>query len=72
MRFTPERDMLERAIDAAEISPELAVGATLDALLGPLVYCALTGASITRALTSSLVEDLLKPRAREPSDIAVK
>ncbi|MFI6362428.1 hypothetical protein ACIBG0_06725 [Nocardia sp. NPDC050630] len=38
--------MLERAIDAAEVSPELGVDATLDALLGPLVYCALTRASL--------------------------
>ncbi|MEV4240512.1 MULTISPECIES: TetR/AcrR family transcriptional regulator [unclassified Nocardia] len=63
-RRARERDMLAHAIDAAEISPELGLDATLDALLGPLVYCALTGASIPRALTSSLVEDLLKPRSR--------
>ncbi|MFI7666808.1 TetR/AcrR family transcriptional regulator [Nocardia sp. NPDC049526] len=62
-RRARERDMLTRAIDAGEISPELGLDATLDALLGALVYCALTGASIPRALTSSLVEDLLEPRS---------
>ncbi|MFE0019706.1 TetR/AcrR family transcriptional regulator [Amycolatopsis sp. NPDC059021] len=58
-----ERDLLARAADAGEISPELGLDAALDALVGPIVYCALTGSAIPRALVSTLVENLLKPRA---------
>ncbi|KOU34986.1 TetR/AcrR family transcriptional regulator [Streptomyces sp. WM6378] len=61
-RRTQERDMLARAIDADEISPELGPDATMDALVGPIVYRALTGASMPRGLVDTLVEDLLRPR----------
>lgn len=61
-RRTQERDMLARAIDAGEISPELGPDATMDALVGPMVYRALTGASMPRGLVDTLVEDLLRPR----------
>lgn len=48
-RRDQERDMLTRAIDAGEVSPELGPDATMDALVGPIVYCALTGSSIPAA-----------------------
>jgi hypothetical protein len=38
--------------------------ATLDAVIGPIVYCALTGASMPRGLVSTLVEDLLRPPSK--------
>ncbi|MFD9894851.1 TetR/AcrR family transcriptional regulator [Amycolatopsis sp. NPDC059027] len=57
-----ERDLLARAADDGEISPELGLDAALDALVGPIVYCALTGSGIPRGLVSTLVENLLKPR----------
>ncbi|WP_406278330.1 TetR/AcrR family transcriptional regulator [Embleya sp. NBC_00896] len=62
-RRDQERDMLTRAIDAGEVSPELGPDATMDALVGPIVYCALTGSSIPRGLVDTLVEDLLRPRS---------
>ncbi|MFI9505095.1 TetR/AcrR family transcriptional regulator [Nocardia sp. NPDC052566] len=58
-----ERDMLTRAIDAGEIAPRLGPDATMDALVGPLVYCALTGSAIPRGLIGALVDDLLRPRS---------
>lgn len=58
-----ERDMLARGIDAGEVSPRLGPDATIDALVGPIVYCALTGSSIPRGLVDTLVEDLLRPRS---------
>ncbi|WP_433251567.1 TetR/AcrR family transcriptional regulator [Streptosporangium sp. CA-135522] len=58
-----ERDMLVRGIDAGEISPSLGPDATMDALVGPIVYRALTGASIPHGLVDTLVEDLLRPRS---------
>ncbi|MFG2386983.1 TetR-like C-terminal domain-containing protein [Streptomyces avermitilis] len=58
-----ERDMLARGIDAGDVSPKLGLDATIDALVGPIVYCALTGASIPRGLVDTLVEDLLRSRS---------
>uniref|UniRef100_A0AAU2UXT0 TetR/AcrR family transcriptional regulator n=1 Tax=Streptomyces sp. NBC_00003 TaxID=2903608 RepID=A0AAU2UXT0_9ACTN len=60
-RRTQERAMLACAIDAGEVSPKLGPDATMDALVGPIVYCALTGSSIPRGLVDTLVEDLLRP-----------
>ncbi|WP_405162743.1 TetR/AcrR family transcriptional regulator [Nocardia sp. NBC_01499] len=60
-RRARERDMLTRAIEADEISPRLDPDATLDALIGSIVYCALMGSSIAPALIDALVEDLLRP-----------
>ncbi|MCR6485573.1 TetR/AcrR family transcriptional regulator [Amycolatopsis sp. OK19-0408] len=56
-----ERDLLARATDAGEISPRLGPDATLDALTGPIVYCALTGASVPRGLVDTLCAALLVP-----------
>lgn len=58
-----ERDMLARGIDAGEVSPKLGLDATIDALVGSIVYCALTGSSIPRGLVDTLVEDLLRSRS---------
>ncbi|UNO41851.1 TetR/AcrR family transcriptional regulator [Streptomyces sp. MST-110588] len=58
-----ERDMLARGTDAGEIAPKLAPDATIDALAGPIVYCALTGPGIPRDVVDTLVEDLLRPRS---------
>lgn len=55
--------MLARGIDAGEVSPRLGPDATIDALVGPIVYCALTGSSIPRGLVDTLFEDLLRPRS---------
>jgi len=60
-RREQERALLTRAIDAGEIAPALGVDAALDALVGPLVYAALTGAGIPRGMVGTLVEDVLKP-----------
>ncbi|WP_433579894.1 TetR/AcrR family transcriptional regulator [Nocardia brasiliensis] len=62
-RRVAERDLLARAVDAGEIAPVLGVDAVLDALVGPLVYRAMTGASIPRELVDTLVDRLLAPVA---------
>jgi len=56
-----ERAMLARGIEAGEVSPRLGPDATMDALVGPIVYCALMGSSVPRELVDTLVEDLLRP-----------
>ena len=58
-RRDQERALLVRAIDAGEISPELGPDAALDALLGPIVYRALTGSSISLDVVDTLFEILL-------------
>lgn len=57
-----ERDLLARAIDAGAIAPRLSPDATIDALVGPIVYCALTGTPVPRDLVDTLIADLLAPR----------
>jgi AcrR family transcriptional regulator len=54
-----EREMLTRGIAAGELSEALDVDATLDALCGPVVYRALTGAPIPRSFADGLVTDVL-------------
>jgi AcrR family transcriptional regulator len=56
-----EREMLRRGITSGELSPGLDVDATLDALSGPILYRALTGASIPRAFIDKLIADSLEP-----------
>lgn len=63
-RRAAERDLLTRAADAGEIAPMLGPDAVLDALIGPLIYRAMTGASIPRELVDTLVDRLLAPIAR--------
>ncbi|MEU8413207.1 TetR/AcrR family transcriptional regulator [Amycolatopsis japonica] len=55
-----ERDLLARAIEAGEVSTALDLDAALDAVIGPIVYRALTGASVPRALVDALFDGLLK------------
>jgi AcrR family transcriptional regulator len=54
-----EREMLKRGITAGELSEALDVDAALDALCGPIVYRALTGAPIPRSFVDGLVTDIL-------------
>ncbi|MEU3825709.1 TetR family transcriptional regulator [Streptomyces sp. SID486] len=63
-RRDQERDMLTRAVSAGEVSPELGPDATMDALVGPVVYRALTGAAVPGDLLDTLVRDLLRPRTK--------
>ncbi|RKN77640.1 TetR/AcrR family transcriptional regulator [Streptomyces klenkii] len=62
-RREQEREMFARGTDAGEVSPRIGPDATIDALIGPIVYCALTGSSIPSGLVDTLVEDLLRPRS---------
>ncbi len=57
-----ERMMLERGIASGELSDDLDLDAILDALCGPIVYRALTGARIPRAFIDGLVADSLMRR----------
>ncbi|MEU1334284.1 TetR/AcrR family transcriptional regulator [Streptomyces sp. NPDC005865] len=61
-RRVRESEMLARAVEAGEIAPRLSPDATVDALTGPLIYRALTGAGIPRGLVDALVDGLLRPR----------
>ena len=54
-----EREMLKRGIAAGELPAALDVDAALDALSGPIVYRALTGALIPRSFVDGLVADIL-------------
>ncbi len=54
-----EREMLERGIAAGEIPADLDVDAALDALLGPVLYRALTGAKIPRSFIDGLIANTL-------------
>ncbi|AUI58543.1 TetR/AcrR family transcriptional regulator [Amycolatopsis sp. BJA-103] len=58
-----ERDLLTRGIETGEISPRLDLDAAIDAITGPVVYRALTGASVPRGLVDALFDELLKPGA---------
>jgi AcrR family transcriptional regulator len=54
-----EREMLKRGIAAGQLPAALDVDAALDALSGPIVYRALTGAPIPRTFVDGLVADIL-------------
>ncbi|WP_028934123.1 TetR/AcrR family transcriptional regulator [Pseudonocardia spinosispora] len=58
-RRAQERDMLTAGVQAGEISLRLDPDTTIDALLGPIVYRALRGASIPVDLLDTLTDDLL-------------
>ncbi|MEV7552006.1 TetR/AcrR family transcriptional regulator [Amycolatopsis sp. NPDC089917] len=58
-----ERDLLARGVEAGEVSPRLDLDAAIDAVVGPIVYRALTGASVSRALVDALFDGQLKPVA---------
>lgn len=55
-----EREMLRRGIASGELSAELDIDATLDALTGPILYRALTGTSIPRTFVDKLIADSLE------------
>ncbi|MFG2720151.1 TetR/AcrR family transcriptional regulator [Streptomyces sp. NPDC048416] len=61
-RRDQERALLARGIEAGAFAPELGPDATMDALVGPIVYCALTGATVPGDLVDTLIERLLRPR----------
>ena len=54
--------MLRRGITSGELPAELDIDAALDALCGPIVYRALTGARIPRAFIDRLIVDTLESR----------
>ncbi len=55
-----EREMLRRGVDCGELSVELDIDATLDALCGPILYRALTGRAIPRRFIDTLIADSLQ------------
>jgi AcrR family transcriptional regulator len=61
-----EREMLGRGIASGELSDELDIDAALDALCGPILYRALTGASIPRTFIDRLIADSLERHLAEP------
>jgi AcrR family transcriptional regulator len=59
-RRARERALLKRGISAGELPAGLNPDATLDALIGPVVYRALTGAKVSRAFVDRLVDRVLE------------
>jgi AcrR family transcriptional regulator len=55
-RRAAEREVLARGIAAGELPKGLDPDATLDALIGPILFRALTGAKIPRAFVDDLVD----------------
>jgi AcrR family transcriptional regulator len=55
-----EREMLQRGIASGELAADLDVDAALDALLGPILYRALTGAQIPESFVDGLIADALQ------------
>jgi AcrR family transcriptional regulator len=55
-----ERQMLRHGVSSGELSAELDIDATLDALCGPIFYRALTGRSIPRTFIEGLIADSLE------------
>jgi AcrR family transcriptional regulator len=58
-----ERELLQRGVVSGELPAALDVDATLDALCGPVLLRALTGARIPRAFIDRLVADTLERHA---------
>jgi AcrR family transcriptional regulator len=59
-RRARERALLKRGIAAGELPAGLNLDATLDALTGPIVYRALTGAKVSRPFVDALVDRVLE------------
>jgi AcrR family transcriptional regulator len=59
-RRARERALLKRGIAAGELPAGLNPDATLDALTGPIVYRALTGATVSRGFVDGVVDRLLE------------
>ncbi len=55
-----ERAMLARGVSSGELSDEIDIESTLDALCGPIVYRALTGGRLSRAFVDRLIADNLE------------
>lgn len=62
-RRARERALLKRGIAAGELPAGLNADAALDALLGPIVYRALTGATVSRGFVDGVVDRVLAPDA---------
>lgn len=60
-RRDQERAMLRQATESGEVAPRLDSDLTMDMLLGPIIYRALTGAKISRSFVDVLFEEVLKP-----------
>ena len=61
-RREQERAMLVRGVDSGELPAGLDLDAVLDALSGPILYRALTGARIPRSFIDGLIVDNLERR----------
>jgi AcrR family transcriptional regulator len=59
-RRQSERAMLKRGVTSGELSTALDIDAALDALCGPILYRALTGARIPRTFIDTLIVDNLE------------
>jgi AcrR family transcriptional regulator len=62
-RRARERALLKRGVAAGELPAGLNVDAALDALIGPIVYRALTGAPVSRAFVDGVIDRVLVPGA---------
>jgi AcrR family transcriptional regulator len=60
-RRARERALLKRGIAAGELPAAFNPDTTLDALIGPIVYRALTGTKISRPFVDGLVDSVLTP-----------
>src|ERR1700727_717354 len=56
-----EREMLRRGVTSGELTADIDIDATLDALSGPIFYRALIGVSIPRGFIDRLIADSLEP-----------
>jgi AcrR family transcriptional regulator len=59
-RRARERALLKRGIAAGELPAGLNLDATLDSLIGPIVYRALTGAKVSRPFVDALIDRVLE------------
>jgi AcrR family transcriptional regulator len=59
-RRARERALLKRGVAAGELPAGLNLDATLDSLIGPIVYRALTGAKVSRPFVDALVDRVLQ------------
>jgi AcrR family transcriptional regulator len=55
-----ERAVLRRGITSGELAADLDIDAVLDALSGPIIYRALTGAPVPRTFVDGLIGDVLE------------
>jgi AcrR family transcriptional regulator len=60
-RRARERALLKRGIAAGELPAGLNLDTTLDALIGPIVYRALTGATVSRGFVDGVIDRVLEP-----------